>query len=161
MPGWARKRAATAATANGILFIKLSFNNPHLGSRYGRKKAPASLGRSSSRPDGEKSPIPRSLRGNCHPLSTTAAQNCGAQRSLDHLEDANRRKIRQTPENGGASSCDKKRHRCGRTCGVKRLAIASRDNRHHRRSWWQQHQLRCALGPISQRQGSCTNCRTM
>src|SRR4029078_3518298 len=51
-----------AATANGILFIKLSFNNPHPGSRHGRKKAPGRPRQGPvRRPNGENSPNPPDL----------------------------------------------------------------------------------------------------
>ena len=43
-------------------FIKLSFNNPHPGSRHGRKKAPTAA--PSSRSDGENDPIQPALERN-------------------------------------------------------------------------------------------------
>ena len=56
--------------------------------------------------------------------SEAAHKIVGLAYSLDHfLEDAKRRKIRQTGEHGGASSRDKKWHRCSGTCGVERMAV--------------------------------------
>ena len=81
--------------------------------------------------------------------------------SLHQLEDAKRQKIRHTPENGGARLLDKKQRRCSGNCGVDRVAVASRNSRHHLRSWRQHRQLCCALGPVSTRWRACTDCRPM